>query len=119
MTYETVEARGHGELQSCYVWKKPFTFPCFFKSGLLQSWKRCVSLTGQVETENLVWKLPLEITLDASSVPPWEVLQESGDPCPPPPASELVALYPNLWLLVDQGDLDPVDLVVGASSGSP
>lgn len=40
-------------------------------------------------------------------------------PLPPPPASELVALYPNLWLLVDQGDLDPVDLVVGASSGSP
>lgn len=37
----------------------------------------------------------------------------------PPPASELVALYPNLWLLVDQGDLDPVDLVVGASSGTP
>lgn len=35
------------------------------------------------------------------------------------PASELIALSPNLWLLVDQGDLDPVDLVVGASSGSP
>lgn len=78
MTYETVEARDHGEPQSYYVWKKPFTFPRFFT--ILE--KVCITDGAGRDRELRVRTLPLETALDANSVPPWEALQESGNPCP-------------------------------------
>lgn len=99
--------------------EKALHVPSFFQKWIIAILeKMCITDWAGGDGEFRVRKLPLEIALDANSVPPWEVLQESGDSAPAP-ASELIALYPNLWLLVDQADLDPVDLVVGASSGSP
>lgn len=75
VTYETVKAAGHGELQSYCVEDAP-SDPLVFKKWIIAVLEEMI---GQVETEN--WRLlrsPLEAAPDANSVPPPQAPQESG-----------------------------------------
>lgn len=79
--------------------EKALHVPSFFQKWIIAILeKMCITDWAGGDGEFRVRKLPLEIALDANSVPPWEVLQESGDSASAP-ASEHCTPISGCWLI--------------------